>query len=317
MEIVKYHNNLNNIKLGTLTPKELDIFIAIVYKMQEMGTREVTLPFLELKQLTNARVRNDDRIIKSVHTMSNKFIALNSVVETEDNIRFVLLFEMLDIDKKNKCYTIKITETFKYMLNDLQKDFTYYHLKEYISLTSKYSKMVYKFLRQYRANSWWKVELETFKEIMAVPPSYDTTNFNKKVLAPIEKELLGIFKNLTITKLTVGGKVARGRSKTKWLKFEWDKVASNRKSLKENIQAKQDKEVKQANDKAKKRIQKTEEQYLNKEVVKISIDDKIKLEKDKLREKYKDDLELRAYINNIKDETDLERFNIFVQAKNI
>jgi plasmid replication initiation protein len=227
MEIVKHHNDINKIKLGTLTERELDIFISLIFRMQEQEKRDINISFAELKELSMAKNRDNERLIKSIDDMGAKLIRLNERFEINGIITRLNLFEVLTIDKNNSMVTFKITETFNYMLNGLLKDFTYYSLKEFVELNSGYSKRVYKLLKQFRGSNWYEVYLETFREIIGVP-NKETRYLNQFVLSPILKELSPIFKNLQIIKLTKDKKkVTRGK-RAIYIRFEWENAPNTK-----------------------------------------------------------------------------------------
>jgi plasmid replication initiation protein len=138
------------------------------------------------------------------------------------------LFEKLVFSPKKRTLTVKITETFSYMLNDLIGNYTRFDLKTLVNLKSGYSKQLFKLLKQYEGKgpcSWYWVELEELKELLGVPEGYKTRHFNDRVLKPILEDLTPIFNNFHIQKLTKDGEpVGRGR-KTHSIKFTWEKKA--------------------------------------------------------------------------------------------
>ena len=67
---------------------------------------------------------------------------------------------------------------------------------EFVSLKSSYSKNMFKLLKQWESVRQKEFVLEELKEYLGVPATYDTNNFNKKVLKPIMTELPEFFNNL-------------------------------------------------------------------------------------------------------------------------
>ena len=43
MDLVKYHNDINTLKLGTFKEKELDVFFSILFKLRDKGTEPMEL----------------------------------------------------------------------------------------------------------------------------------------------------------------------------------------------------------------------------------------------------------------------------------
>lgn len=227
MNLVKYHNDINTLKLGSFGEKELDVFFSILFKLRDRGTEEVTLEYSELQKLANTS-RHNARMYSYITGLNKKLLGLTQEVVLPDGaIREFNLFEYIDRKKEWNFIRVKVTETFSYLLNDLIGNYTKFDLKALVSLKSGYSKQLFKLLKQFEGGPgscyWYWVELEEFKELLGVPENYSTTNFNKKVLKPIEKDLGVIFKNFEITKLTKEGqKVGRGK-RIHSLKFTWEK----------------------------------------------------------------------------------------------
>jgi plasmid replication initiation protein len=226
LELIKYHNDINTLKLGSFGEKELDVFFSIIFKMRDKGTEEITLYYKELHKLA-ATSRHNPRMYKYIIGLDGKLLGLNQKMILPDGAtRNFNLFEYIDTKEDWDFIRVKVTETFSYMLNDLIGNYTKFDLKALVGLKSGYSKQLFKLLKQYEGKgpySWYWVELEEFKELLGVIPDYSTTNFNKWVLKPIEKELSKLFHNFQVHKLTKEGEpVGRGK-KTHSLKFTWEK----------------------------------------------------------------------------------------------
>jgi plasmid replication initiation protein len=258
--IIKYHNDINLIKLGGMTEREIDIFFSLLFKLQKEKTDTIIIEFKELLKLEESSNKSHQRLIGSILKMNKKLIQLNQTVKTERGYMTFNLFRTLEIREDTKELRVSINEDFKFMLNDLLKNFTYFDLKELVTLKSSYSKNCYKLLRQFRGNNFYNIKLSDFEELLGVPEGYKTRHLNDRVLTPILKELTPIFKDLKLEKKTNKGEsVGRGR-KTETLYFSWkDTPKAIRKTLEENVRAKQDKERIEGDIRAKKKIKATEE----------------------------------------------------------
>ncbi|MGL5971776.1 MAG: RepB family plasmid replication initiator protein [Cetobacterium sp.] len=53
MNIVKYHNSFNKLKIGNLTENETDIFFSLLMKARDKEDNIVKLDFLDLKKLAD------------------------------------------------------------------------------------------------------------------------------------------------------------------------------------------------------------------------------------------------------------------------
>ena len=175
-EIVKYHNDLNKIKLGTFSEREIDVFFSILFKLKELKTETIIITFSELKHLSDAKERSNLRLIKSIKNISRKLIQLNQEIELPNgNILMFNLFRTLLIDFKNQELKVSVNQEFQYMLNELIGNFTIFELKELTSLYSSYSKATYRLLKQFESTAYVIMDIEEFKEILGVPESFNTS----------------------------------------------------------------------------------------------------------------------------------------------
>lgn len=231
-EIVEYENDLNKIKLGILTEKEQDLFFTLIYKARGQETENINLDFLELKHLIE--VKHNDRFLNHLTELSIKLLQLTQTVKLPDGkIVIFNLFNRFIIDPAQSKLTIKVSEDFKFILNDL-KQFTVLELKQLIQLKSKYLKTIYRLLSQFKSSAWFEITIEDFKTILEIPDTYKMSDIDKQILNPCLIELSESFKKLKIEKKKKGVKVSS-------LRFTWAKktekkekaITSKEKQLKE------------------------------------------------------------------------------------
>lgn len=110
-----------------------------------------------------------------------------------------VLFTTFKIDRKRQLLKISVNKDFKFILNELVKNFTRFDLHEFIKLDSKYSKTLYRLLKQYRSTGRYEVGIEKFKEIMDSPNSYSNKHIMDKIIKASINELnsKSYFQNLT------------------------------------------------------------------------------------------------------------------------
>ncbi|MGL6169359.1 MAG: replication initiation protein [Fusobacteriaceae bacterium] len=198
---VKYCNVMNNVSFSGFKEKELDLFFSICFKLKEYGTDELKISFDELKELSNYQHKGLQRFYKDLDQIYKKLIELNFRYEDEERIVRFVLFNRYEIEKINKIVSIKINDDFKYILNDLTKMYTKFDLLDFVNLRSIYSKNTFKLLKQWESVKKINFEVTKFRELLGVPDSYNTDNFNKRVLKPVEDELKSCFKNLKVEKI--------------------------------------------------------------------------------------------------------------------
>lgn len=211
---VRYSNVMNNVSFSGFKEKELDLFFSICFKLKEYGANELILDFEELKELSNYQHRGLQRFYKDLDQVYKKLLELNFRYEDEEKITRFVLFNRYDVEKKKKVVSIKINEDFKYILNGLTEMYTKFDLLDFVNLKSVYSKNTFKLLKQWETTKKAEFEVDKFRELLGVPETYNTDNFNKRVLKPVLEELQHCFKNLKVEKIRTGRTITT-------LKFSW------------------------------------------------------------------------------------------------
>lgn len=211
---VKYHNDINRINFSTFSEKELNLFFTICFKVKNQGENELNISFQELKQLALGD-KNLPRFLKSLKSIYTKLMTTSFQYTDDEGFGGFVLFDKYYVNEKKKIVTIRVGKEFLYMLNNLLGNYTKFDLMEFVSLKSSYSKNMFKLLKQWESTRNKEFNLEELKEYLGVPETYDTNNFNKKVLKPIITELPDFFNNLKLEKIKTGKKITH-------LKFSWD-----------------------------------------------------------------------------------------------
>ena len=234
-EVVKYHNDLNKIKVPNL--KELEQNLLMLILMSIKNTKAGVVKTIDLKTLQKAfnDFKNNVEIGEYLVSLRHSFFKADfEILIKEGNlvgVEYVNLFEnfILYYDEpdekpksewKNFLYLgIKVNPAFEYIVNELTGNFTTFELAEFIALSGKYAKTLYRLLKQFRNTGYTKFEWDEFKRIMDIPENYRQTDIDQFILKPALKELTKPrnlfdrervpFRNLTYTKLK--DKKARGR----------------------------------------------------------------------------------------------------------
>ncbi|MGX3046113.1 replication initiation protein [Helicobacter sp. T3_23-1056] len=212
-EIVKYHNDLNKIKLPNFTEQEQNLLCAIIFKIREQIDKNfiISLYPQDLQNFSNKNLTNKEitDIIKTFETkifnadftillrdeqkkmfgkmrthFFNHFVVWYNQKEKIDEFDFLSYsweeFERIDIE---------INEHFEYLVNSLNSNFTKFELLEFINLSGKYTKTLYRLLKQYRSTGIMKMKWDEFKDIMDIPKEYRQCDLDLRILKPAIKEL--------------------------------------------------------------------------------------------------------------------------------
>lgn len=208
-EIVKYHNDLNQISTRQWNAAEMDIFFSIVAKAKNKNLDIIELNKEDLMNLTNYAGKDNERFVKSLLSLIDHVSQLKyRKYEKKDNKNRLLimnLFDQFDFkwtdDFSEIEGKVKVSKAFSYILNSFDLNFTSFELDEFTKLRSTYSKTLYRQLKQYRKKGVREFKIDEFKYLMAIPKSYRPTDIDNRVIKVTMKELKNIFKDLTVKKV--------------------------------------------------------------------------------------------------------------------
>lgn len=231
-EIVKYHNDFNKIRLPSFTELHQNLLFGIIQKIR--GSQDNIVNFLtsELQEFAGDRNYTHHDLFNEVCALKdNLFKADFTIIQQREpnrkTIRTINLFQEFAVHIKEpketalkalEGITIKVNPDFAYLVNELTANFTRFELAEFIALSGKYTKTLYRLLKQYRQTGYLKMEWDEFVRVMDIPQNYRQIDINERVLKPALRELTKPrtlfdqeripFEKLTYTKLKGKG---RGR----------------------------------------------------------------------------------------------------------
>lgn len=231
-EIVKYHNDFNKLQIGKFSELEQNLLFGILAHCRyKYDAFRFTLDDLNRFSASRQYTANE-MLQKAVKLHDNIFKLDFSIIKSENETththKFFNLFSTFDVfytGKKNdlanselRYIELKVNEDFRDLIANLTKDFTQYELEEFIFLNSRYTKTIYRYLKQFRTNGVWLVSLNNFREILAIPECYKMCDIDKRIIKPAVEQLsepLNLFETaripfekLEVKKLKKGG---RGR----------------------------------------------------------------------------------------------------------
>lgn len=242
-EVVKYHNDFNKVGLGAFNELEQNLLFGILVECRNKQDTELEFSSDDLARFVKVR-RNvtNDELFKMACDLSKNFLKLDFRAVKRDGNRicrgFFNLFETLlvcSIEHDNheilEKIIIKVNPDFAYLINELAEHFTQFELEEFIFLKGRYTKTIYRYLKQFRTTGVWRVTWDDFKMLLDIPKSYEMRDIEKRVLKPSVAQLqepLNLFerartpfKNLKYRKIKGKGR-GRGGAVTH-IEFTFDK----------------------------------------------------------------------------------------------
>ena len=247
MDVVKYHNDFNKIKLPSFTELEQNLLFRIISKVKEskdeyifIETKEIRKwvqkkdlsnyeLYQKLKKLRNNFFKADFTIIRKTPIPEKNLVREEEITTNLFKIFWISAIRMLDesdyVTKENfselEGITLQVNTEFAYLINELTANFTAFELEEFIALSGKYTKTLYRLLKQYRNTGYLKMEWDEFFRIMDIPENYRQTDIDERILKPAIKELTKKrnlldqvrvpFENLTFTKIKSKGRGRGGK----------------------------------------------------------------------------------------------------------
>lgn len=210
-KVVKYGNSINDTALTGLKAGGLDLFMALCALAKDKGTDLISVDYATMKNLTGLSEQSNEYVSKQYGKAAEIINGLRFAVHDEETgqARFITLFPTCDNNPETETLTIRVNPDAKSLLNDIEKNFTKFELGQFINLESKYSKNLFRLLKQFRRTGTYKVESGKFRELMDCPEKYPNGEFMRVCVNVAVKELSrGYFDNLTVT--PIHG-VGRGR----------------------------------------------------------------------------------------------------------
>lgn len=197
-EIVRYNTDLNTkVFLKNFNALNLNTFITLVALAKEKGLETIVIPFAMLKKVMLYTSNNEENFIKVLRETNRKI--LNSVceIETDEKIEQFVFFTSFVISKKNRTLTIKINPDYMYILNDFNR-FTEFGLNNFIKLNSKYVKILYKELMQFKKTGKMFLKMEDFRKKLDIPNTLNFAKIKERILLPSLQEFSLLFKKYRI-----------------------------------------------------------------------------------------------------------------------
>lgn len=202
-EIVKYHNDFNKIQLPSFTEQEQNLLCGIISKIRENPINQsIKLTPQELIKFSTENLTNK-ALGDMLFILRNKFFKADFMILIEDKERdfigkeIINLFESFKLwyDKKDTEFKhlleieLKVNPRFEYIVNEVTKNFTGFKLEEFIALSGKYTKTLYRVLKQYRTTGKAYFEWEEFCRVMDIPENKKICEIDRDILKPALKEL--------------------------------------------------------------------------------------------------------------------------------
>lgn len=191
---------MNKLNFHGLKKNDMNLFMAVCSKVKEKGENTVVIDFDYLRKISNYTGHTIDGFLKDLRNMSLKIMAVNCEILNE-NGGFILfhIFNKFIADPEKATLTVTINPEFTWLLNeftDKMKGYTTFELYEFVRLQSKYTKNLYRILKQWRTIGEFTFNsIEDFRIKLNVPESYTNKKMTQKVIKPAITEIKNLNKS--------------------------------------------------------------------------------------------------------------------------
>lgn len=226
-KIVKYDNSFNKTSLSVLTEIQSDILMAVLEKMG----KEVEFDSEGNRcYIARYKFRDIRNLIDSKSLQAKRIKAVfDSLLKTQ-----VEIFEDGIYTKANlfSSYSLTDTSTAEIVLSSALtkklitegKRYTVLQLDEYVKLKNKYSKELYRLLRQFRHTGFLVIKKEDLMKSLSPPKSYNENHFIKRILIPAVEDVSQFFIGLNISNYEIGENFLPDVCQFKFQKHKRNKV---------------------------------------------------------------------------------------------
>lgn len=212
---LKTHKEFHGIQLQNFSVKHRSMILALCYKLMDQESNLLEFDVKEIARISNYKpLKAGDNIYVHLENIYDELKSLTIKVDKTNGIKKFVLFTTFETFEDTGMVHIAINKDYRYMLNKVTEPFTLQNLVEYSNLKSGYSQLTYSLLKEWEGNKFIKLTIDEFRDKLGVPEKYGTSDFNKRVLAPVMEELSKFFPNLKLEKIKTGRKVTD-------LKFTW------------------------------------------------------------------------------------------------
>lgn len=240
-EIVKYNNDLNDkIVFPDFKEQELNVFANILCEFKEREDETLTFSANEVSKFFGSAYSLDTlgfimrEMAERLRTLGFKWTRTEfdrkreiETITTAYITMFPTFYVKCEKNPKDtsaeaekypifKSLEVRINPDFKYLLSEINSNFTRFELAEFMSLSSKYTKNLYRLLKQYDGTGWLQMEWQDFQERLHIPKTYEMFSTDQRILKPAVKRLSKYFKDLKYTKIKKGG------NKVTAIRFDWE-----------------------------------------------------------------------------------------------
>ena len=203
-EIVKHHNDFNKLSLGNFSELEQNLLFGILTNCQNKSIVDIEIQADDLKRFVDRTNATQEQLFKIVDDLATKFFKLDftRIKECPDGSKEKEIYNLFsrftmkyygkndkDPNARLEKIILRVNSDFAYLINEFTGDFTQYELEEFLYLRGKYTKILYRLLKEIRTTGYYIKKWQDFKDLMGIPESMSQNMIETRILKPCVEKL--------------------------------------------------------------------------------------------------------------------------------
>lgn len=182
MALIKYDNDMNSVQFRRFNAKEMNVFFALCYALQDEGGHEVTMSFRSIKSLSGwTNKQTLDRFLDSLRAVNEKIMSLKITRDNGRTETTFALFIKFVLDKENEQIKLAVNPELADLFTMLFNNFTTFILEDLEGITTTYGKELFRQIKQFRQTGKLYMTIDEFRHKLAVPDTYSNGKMMQKV----------------------------------------------------------------------------------------------------------------------------------------
>ena len=188
--VVQYHNYLNALVFKEFNASDYDFLMYLCAQMKDQDVNTMTFSLSEIRTVTGYDYHiSNANFINVIEKMNEKLMRITAKVRDGSKTIMFVLFPTFVTDMETNTLTVRVNPDFKFLLNELTKNFTQFELAEFTELSSKYSKTLYRLLKQFRSTGEYHVTIEELRKLLGCPEKLENRYMMRDIITPAVTEL--------------------------------------------------------------------------------------------------------------------------------
>ena len=196
--LIRYDNSVNKMFPVGLSKLEMNTFMYILSEFTGNSVVELIIPYRRLREIIKYNPRRTSKEFDEVlEKLCDKLRQVTLSMGNDEEDADYCVFPTFIRNWYEQSLTVGINLYAKKLL-DIQKGYTQFDIREFISLKSKAATFIFINLKQFRTTGVWHVGMNDFKKGLGAS-TYSNNNCIQKLIIPAVKELneKEIFDDLT------------------------------------------------------------------------------------------------------------------------